>query len=157
MPTQQQTFQALGSTIRLTITSPDDSTALLKHLHDVVLAFELRYSRFLPGSDLTRLNNRAGQRLGISKELLDILQRSKAIGEATGGLFNPFVLPALQRAGYVRSLVPKYADEPTPDFTLRDVPSIDQLQLGDSWAASKRTRPGRLRQGLHWRPVGRYR
>lgn len=133
MPTQQQTFESMGSRIRLTLVSPHDTTALLKHLHDTVLGFELRYSRFLPNSNLTLLNRRAGQRVGISKEFHDILSRSLAMGQATGGLFNPFVLPALQRAGYLRSLTPAYADEPVPDYTLREVPAIDQLQLGDTW------------------------
>ncbi len=61
---------------------------------------EQRFSRFLPASEVCRLNDHAGQWTEVSAELIDILVLSKEYFHETGGLFDPSVLPDLKRAGY---------------------------------------------------------
>ncbi|HTP03207.1 MAG TPA: FAD:protein FMN transferase [Anaerolineales bacterium] len=58
------------------------------------------FSRFLPASEVSRLNASAGEWTPVSAELLDLLALSKAYYQETGGLFDPSVLPDLKRAGY---------------------------------------------------------
>ena len=60
--------------------------------------FEQRYSRFLKGNELWNFNESEGG--VISEELFRILQESKRYHEATGGLFDPSILPALEAEGY---------------------------------------------------------
>jgi len=48
---------------------------------------EQRFSRFLPGSELTELNHSAGDWLQISKELMEMLQLSMKYHNETHGIF----------------------------------------------------------------------
>jgi len=60
---------------------------------DIIHAYELRLSRFLPDSELSKLN-----RLGhgvVSDEFYTVLQRSLKLVELTKGAFNPLVQVAI--------------------------------------------------------------
>src|SRR5690349_20426127 len=72
---------------------------------------ERRWSRFLPTSELSRLNTHPGLHVVVSPETLLLVQRSIAGWQRTGGLFDPTVLPALRAAGYDRDFaaVPSHA------------------------------------------------
>ena len=65
---------------------------------------EQRFSRFLPGSELTELNHSAGDWLQISKELMEMLQLSMKYHNETHGIFDPSILTDLKQAGYDRSM-----------------------------------------------------
>jgi len=60
-------------------------------------------SRFRPGSELTRLNDRAGAPVGVGPILLAAVESSLAAALATGGLFDPTLRHELVRIGYDRS------------------------------------------------------
>lgn len=65
---------------------------------------EAELSRFRPGSALSRLNRAAGcGPQPVPPTLLAVLQLALQAAAASNGLFDPTVLPALQRAGYDRS------------------------------------------------------
>ena len=76
--------------------------------HDV----EARFSRFLPSSELSRLNGSAGRETAVSPELLRLLALGLHYHRLSGGLFDPAILPSLESAGYDRSfeLVPRWQD-----------------------------------------------
>ncbi|HEX7483516.1 MAG TPA: FAD:protein FMN transferase, partial [Candidatus Saccharimonadales bacterium] len=95
---------------------------------------EKRCSRFLSTSELSRFNQKAGVRQGISPELRDILTKARDIGVKTDGLYNPFVLPVLQRVGYLHSIVNDYADDPTNDYSDRHMTPVEDLEIGNNWA-----------------------
>ncbi|HEX5366211.1 MAG TPA: FAD:protein FMN transferase, partial [Acidimicrobiales bacterium] len=61
------------------------------------------WSRFRPGSDVTRLNLAAGAPVPVAPETLLLLERSVAAWRASGGAFDPTLLPALVAAGDVAS------------------------------------------------------
>jgi thiamine biosynthesis lipoprotein len=67
-----------------------------------VAHLEAMWSRFLPESDVTRLNDSAGQPVAVAAETIDLLSDAVAWWEATEGLFDPTVLAALESAGYDR-------------------------------------------------------
>jgi thiamine biosynthesis lipoprotein len=78
--------------------------------HDI----ETRFSRFRPDSELSRLNARAGSEVAVSPEMLHLLDASIRFHRATGGVFDPAILPVLEAAGYDRSfeqLVPDGAGD----------------------------------------------
>ena len=65
---------------------------------------EQRFSRFLPGSELTQLNRSAGDWFQASDDLMELLELSKKFYVETDGLFDPSILPDLKRMGYDRSM-----------------------------------------------------
>ncbi len=72
----------------------------LQHTQAFIEACERRLSRFLPDSEVSRLNASAGKWHAVSVELMELLSLSKIYHQETGGLFDPSVLPDLKRAGY---------------------------------------------------------
>lgn len=130
-----KTLQALGGDIVINLVG--DRRYIEHLLNDVVryiYNFERQFSRFLPASELTEFNRQAGMKARISPALRDLLLAAKEYGEETGGLYNPFILPALQRSGYLNSASAGYEDDPVPDFRKRRVASVEQLKITDNWA-----------------------
>ncbi|WP_165452631.1 FAD:protein FMN transferase [Paenibacillus thalictri] len=62
---------------------------------------ESKFSRFMPNSELARLNRMAGKRCFISEAMLEVLLLSQSYRSLTGGAFEPLILPALREAGYM--------------------------------------------------------
>lgn len=125
----QQTEQALGTEIVLTIAcqTSDQAQEAFSGLWELIHQFDSSFSRFLPDSELSRFNIRAGQKVQVSPEFGNLLAVSKEMALETKGVFNPFVLPALQRAGYVHSWLD--INKRGPDFTHRRVARADELYI----------------------------
>ena len=64
---------------------------------------ERALSRFLPDSDLQRLNNCLAPAVVVSPLLATALQDALDAAEATGGIVDPTIASALEAAGYDRS------------------------------------------------------
>ncbi|MDJ0756702.1 MAG: FAD:protein FMN transferase [Ardenticatenaceae bacterium] len=97
---QTRNFYAMGSHMTVWLDSDEDV------LEKVIAAFrkaENRYSRFLPYSELSQLNQRPEQWVVVSPDFWQILNHALYLAHATGGLFDPTILPALEAAGYDRS------------------------------------------------------
>lgn len=99
-----QKQRALGSICEIVLVGPVATlNVCFASLWRDILLFEKRFSRFLPSSELSHINERAGLETGISGAMYDILSAAKHASRLTNNRYNPFVLPALQRAGYVGS------------------------------------------------------
>jgi thiamine biosynthesis lipoprotein len=59
-------------------------------------------TRFDPASELSQLNQSAGNWYAVSELLYTVVEHSVAAAEATNGLFHPATLPALEAVGYDR-------------------------------------------------------
>ena len=98
-----------------------------------IRAFAARLTRFSPDSELSRLNARAGEWVGVSPELASVLRDALRASDMSLGLVNAGVLPSMFAVGYTRSFAqgPTAAtvDRLTPLPRLRDV-----LELGDGRA-----------------------
>lgn len=133
-----ETKDALGGPITVSFYSdvaPRHADALFHEIWRRVYNFERKFSRFLPQSELTAFNKAAGLRLPISAEFKDILIKAKAMSLQTDGLYNPFILPALQRAGYTQSAALGYEHDPQENYTDRQMVPADQLIIQDDWAS----------------------
>jgi thiamine biosynthesis lipoprotein len=89
--------------------------------------FELRFSRFLPDSELSRFNRRTGPDMRVSEEMLDLLAECVRLYGLTSGVFNPLVLEGLEAAGYDASferLRPGARKGPA-----QAAPSLDSLEV----------------------------
>jgi thiamine biosynthesis lipoprotein len=69
-----------------------------------VEAGEQRFSRFLEDSELCELNRSAGEWFPASPDLFAVVGLAQSAFHQTCGLFDPSILPDLQRAGYDRSM-----------------------------------------------------
>lgn len=132
-----QTAIALGSkTTFMLVTEATSATTieLFQKLWQLTFNFERQFSRFLPASELSKFNNSAGIRTPVTTEFHDLLIAARTLSLQTGNTFNPFILPALQKAGYHHSHVPGYENDPLDDHTTKTVVLADTLTIGDDWA-----------------------
>ncbi len=108
-PLTRRSFDAMGSTVELILDGEPDGTeeALAAAEHEIH-RLEGLLSRFLPGSELSRLNE-AGT-FDASPELVEVTRLALAARERTGGRFDPTVHDAVAAAGYDRSF-----DDLVPD------------------------------------------
>ncbi len=97
-------FHALGSTIEGGFRAdPEAGQQLWTRVRENITAFENRFSRFLPASELSQLNSHAGQPMTVSPEMIALLQEIEKQWKDTNGLFDPTIGYALIKAGYDRS------------------------------------------------------
>jgi thiamine biosynthesis lipoprotein len=75
----------------------DDVLVLLRHL-------EQSWSRFLPDSDVSRLNGAAGRPVTVDPSTLTLVAAMVDGWKLTDGRFDPSVLPVLLEAGYRASI-----------------------------------------------------
>ena len=64
---------------------------------------EQAWSRFIPGSDISRLNAKEGSRLMVQRETAALLSYMREAYSSTGGLFDPTMLRVTCEAGYAKS------------------------------------------------------
>lgn len=82
---------------------PVEAGHFLADVREFFLRVEACFSRFLPDSELSRLNAKAGQRVRVSTLFEEVLGKALEFSARTGGLFDPTVLDALEDAGYDRT------------------------------------------------------
>lgn len=128
---------ALGSKTGLSLVGGATSLEVEKIYHELwqsIFRFERQFSRFLPGSELSTFNRNASTKQFISQEFRALLVTARDLATETKGLYNPFILPALQKSGYKHSRVPGYENDKVDDHSNKSVVSIDHLEIGDDWA-----------------------
>lgn len=99
-PTAHVRFTAMGTEAHLVAVGGDDRT-LARGL-DRVRQLERRWSRFVPDSEVSRLNGAAGTPVVVSPDTLDLVGRSVTGWKLTGGRFDPTIGAALMAWGYDR-------------------------------------------------------
>jgi thiamine biosynthesis lipoprotein len=114
--------EIMGTDILIRIASSDETKeSMVRSIEDafqVMRQFADQYSRFIKGNLLWRFNQSRGGT--VSAEFFDLLVRAKKHYAETQGLFDPSILPALEREGYLGA----YGDN--IDLT---TPSFDELTL----------------------------
>ncbi len=93
-------FRAMGTEVELVLDADDGAPALAEAEHEF-RRLETLLSRFLPDSELSRLNRKGTLRVG--PELSELVRLSLAARDETGGRFDPTVHDALVAAGYDRT------------------------------------------------------
>ncbi|PVA15809.1 FAD:protein FMN transferase [Mycobacteroides abscessus] len=105
----------MGADAQVLIVGADP--ALLSQAQHRIVELESRWSRFRPDSELARLNNAAGAWISVSADTAALLRTALRAWTVTGGLFDPSVLAALERAGYDRSFETISPTQPRPART----------------------------------------
>ena len=98
----REEFWAMGTTISLLL--PESRLqAGASAVRSLFSEWEQALSRFLPESELSRLNRQAGTPVVVSDLLFGVLSRAVAAAQATHGVYDPTLLGQLVRLGYDRS------------------------------------------------------
>ena len=95
-------FRAMGTEVLVLATGGPPS--LPRYARSRIEGLERRWSRFLPDSELSRLNRAGGAPARVGEDTIDLLERAVAGWRLTGGAFDPTVHDALVAAGYDRDI-----------------------------------------------------
>jgi thiamine biosynthesis lipoprotein len=98
-------FRAMGCPITVVAVGVGNEafSAAMAEIRDLAELWETRYSRFRPESELSRLNDGAGNgAVRVGPELFTMIERAIEAARTTDGLFTPLVLPAVRAIGYDR-------------------------------------------------------
>jgi len=96
------TFHAMGTSVWLLL--PNSRARLaIDAIRGLFGEWEQRLSRFLPESELSQLNRRAGEPVQVSALLFAVLSAALAAARATHGLFDPTMQKQIVALGYDRS------------------------------------------------------
>ena len=136
-------FRAMGTDCHLQVVEGDGSLCDLGEA--IVRADEQRWSRFLPDSELSTINARAGSPVAVSAATASLVRRAVDAGRATLGWFDPLLGEQVRAAGYDRSFdelssrppvlpAPSAPTSPSPPTVVGDrvvaIPPGTRLDLG---------------------------
>jgi FAD:protein FMN transferase len=95
-------FRAMGTTISLLLAAGQAEEGA-SSVRALFAEWELTLSRFLPQSELSQLNQRAGEPVAVSDLLYAVLATALTAARASAGVFDPALLDQLSRVGYDRT------------------------------------------------------
>jgi thiamine biosynthesis lipoprotein len=93
--------RAMGTTVHVIVVG--GPAGLVARAVALIDSLEARWSRFLPDSDISRLNDAAGRPCTVAPDTVALVERAIEGWHLTAGRFDPTVLGAVVRAGYDRS------------------------------------------------------
>src|SRR5512139_3520785 len=99
---QRLEFRAMGCQMVAALDA-DKRAAPLEAMPAWFEAWEQTFSRFRADSELSRLNQHAGQWVHVSTSLWEVTHLALVAARWTDGLFSPTILNALEAAGYDRT------------------------------------------------------
>ena len=108
-----ETFPALGTDVRL-IASGAGARAAVAAARAEILDYHARLSRFIPSSELSRLNADERTVVPASALLRSAVDAALWAARNSDGLVDPCLLDALRAAGYERSFDRRAASPPPP-------------------------------------------
>ena len=99
------TFRAMNTDILLTAQgSPSRIRDGFELARRFIQASEKRFTRFSDASELSELNRSSGTPFQASMDMFTVVSMAQRFFHLTRGLFDPSILPELQRVGYDRSM-----------------------------------------------------
>lgn len=99
-------FPAMSTTVNIASVgiAGDEHQRAMEAIEADARDWEERFSRFRATSLLSRVNAAAGRWVAVDTPFLDLLETARQAVVATGGRFNPAILPALVASGYDRTI-----------------------------------------------------
>jgi FAD:protein FMN transferase len=93
--------RAMGADVRLAV--PESHRSVLGEMADLLSELEQCWSRFLEGSEISRLNRARGVPSIVSSPTALLVDRAWSAHRLSDGLFDPLLLEEVSDAGYDRS------------------------------------------------------
>jgi len=110
---RREEFRAMGTTISMLL--PESRAEIgAQIVRELFSEWEQALSRFLPESELSRLNQQAGTPVAVSDLLYTVLATALTAARATDGVYDPAMLDQLVQIGYDRTFdnIPAVAFDP---------------------------------------------
>ena len=127
MAEAEHIVEVMGTRAHVVVVAPELGLAdVLGHTAVArLVALERTWSRFLPDSELSRVNANAGTPVRVSADVELLIERAVQAWDRTDGRFDPTVLPALIAAGYDRDFreLPKGTDLPISAASAAGIPA----------------------------------
>lgn len=98
---RRHTWTAMGTTCTVWLVGDGAADGAVA-AERIVAGLEGGWSRFIPSSDVGRLNRAGGRAVTVAERTIDVVERAVAWWRETDGRFDPTVLDALEAAGYDR-------------------------------------------------------
>ena len=150
MAVTELTFRVMASDAHVILVDPaqgaeDCAWSRLQEL-------ERRWSRFLPGSDISRLNTTPEALVIVSSDTIALLATMKQAWRLSDGRYDPTMLAAINAAGYSTSIdgsgeTSRMAGSPACGYTIADV-QIDTAASAVIVPAGVGLDPGGIGKGL---------
>jgi len=101
----ERNFRALGTNIELKLVLSDEGEKHkaendFKKLVQEYARLEKIFSRFDPESELSYLNSHLDEFRNVSREMMDVAERSLKYHKKSEGLFDPRIIDKLEQSGY---------------------------------------------------------
>jgi thiamine biosynthesis lipoprotein len=127
----RSTARLMGSTAELLIDGPAE---LIQLGFSRLRQLEQTWSRFLPDSELNRLQERRGHWLECSDDLVAALQLCLRMHNETGGLFDPSIRTSLEELGYDRTYAEvQESSHPGRAPATAPAPGLAGLEISGNW------------------------
>jgi thiamine biosynthesis lipoprotein len=110
-PERVDAFRAMGVEVLVAGATPFELTAVRR----LFASREGVFSRFLAGSELSRVNRTKAPALVVSEQFARTLERALDAARATGGLVDPTLGEAIEAAGYDRDFALLTPDDRPPE------------------------------------------
>jgi len=124
-------FRAMNTDVHVVVLAERDHDAFLDAAERTVHDHEARWSRFLPNSEVSRLNAADGRPVVVSPDTFALIGKAIDAWYLTGGAFDPTVGACLAAAGYDRSFehlpLAEIADRPTSGHSPAATPRAVEL------------------------------
>ena len=133
--------RALGTSMRLVVTRPEELAAAKNAADRVIVEIDEAASRFRIDSELSRVNREPGRPMRISALLAKAIAAGLRGARLTNGAVDPTVGSAVRLAGYDRDFASILADGPPISLSVSQVPGWQAIHL-DEAARTVRIPPG---------------
>ena len=121
-------FRAMGTDVHLVVHGGPPH--LVEWAEAEIARLEGHWSRFLPDSDVTRLNaNSGGEPVRVAPETIDVVARACRLWHTTDARFDPTVLRALEHHGYDATFEIVRAREPEWQRVVSEPPGCSPMRF----------------------------
>ena len=123
-------FRAMGTTISLLLPEArcQEGTQIVQDLFSV---WEQTLSRFLPESELSRLNAMSGTSVVVSDLLYVVLKTALDAARTTQGVYDPTLLRQMVQVGYDRTFDELPSNQPATSITISPGGGWREIQLDE--------------------------
>jgi FAD:protein FMN transferase len=128
----RSTARLMGSPSEILVDGPAE---LIRIGFSRLRQLEQTWSRFLPDSELNRLQARRGGWLECSDDLVVALQHCQKMHDETHGLFDPTIRASLEQHGYDRTFaeVVERSISPQQEIVATPAPGLAGLDISGNW------------------------
>jgi thiamine biosynthesis lipoprotein len=148
---QRDTFECFGSRCTVIVAGAEaaDASAAVAAARRRLLDWHEQFSRFVPASELTRLNDDQRETVPVSPMMRRVVEAAIRAARETNGLVDPTLLTQIERAGYGSH----FEGEGVPLAAALDRAPARRPGAGAAEASWRRVRTDR-RSGTVTRPPG---